>query len=66
MPYSSNKALPDVVHRLPDRAQDIWRTAFNKAHAQHGGEKDAFRIAWAAVERAGYGDDHRDGGHKGR
>ena len=29
MPYSSNKALPDAVRRLPERDQDVWRDTFS-------------------------------------
>ena len=40
---------------LPEHAQDIFREAFNDAHAAHAHdpcrEEAAFRIAWAAVKR---------------
>lgn len=43
-------------HHLPEHAQDIFREAFNHAHAAHEGDPDweerAFRIAWAAVKRS--------------
>jgi cation transport regulator len=56
MPYSSNDELPASVRaHLPPHAQDIYRAAFNHAHAAHAGdprqEEIACRIAWAAVKR---------------
>ena len=56
MPYSSNKALPDAVRRLPSHAQDVWRDTFNDAYRKYGSEKSAFRVAWAAVKRMDGGD----------
>lgn len=56
MPYASNDALPTSVrHRLPPRAQDLYREAFNDAWSTY--EPDArregiaHRTAWAAVKR---------------
>jgi cation transport regulator len=59
MPYAANHDLPPAVrNHLPAHAQDIFREAFNSAYEAHAGEADreerAFRIAWAAVKRAGY------------
>jgi cation transport regulator len=56
MPYSANIDLPPSVRsHLPEHAQDIFREAFNHAHASHANdprqEEAAFRIAWAAVKR---------------
>lgn len=53
MPYATNDDLPaSVREHLPPHAQDIFREAFNHAHAQHhGDDAAAFRIAWAAVKR---------------
>ena len=56
MPYATNDDLPDSVRRhLPEHAQDIYRSAFNHAYADHEGdprrEEAAHRIAWAAVKR---------------
>jgi cation transport regulator len=56
MPYETNTDLPLSLRRaLPDHAQDIYRAAFNRAYADHGGdprqEEAAHRIAWAAVNR---------------
>ncbi|MCW5746205.1 MAG: ChaB family protein [Alphaproteobacteria bacterium] len=56
MPYATNEDLPLPVQRaLPDRAQDIYRQAFNHAFAAHAGdprrEEASHRIAWAAVKR---------------
>jgi cation transport regulator len=56
MPYRVNADLPSSVRHLPERAQDIFREAFNAAYAAHGRdprqEEAAFRIAWAAVKRS--------------
>ncbi|MCZ7656845.1 MAG: ChaB family protein [Xanthobacteraceae bacterium] len=57
MPYRTNDDLPAPVrNHLPEHAQDIYRAAFNNAHAAHAGdprqEEAAHRIAWAAVKRA--------------
>ena len=56
MPYATNADLPpSVSSHLPGHAQDIYREAFNHAHAAHAGdprqEEAAHRIAWAAVKR---------------
>jgi cation transport regulator len=56
MPYSSNSDLPpEVRDHLPAHAQDIFRAAFNAAHAEHEHdprqEEASFRIAWAAVKK---------------
>ncbi|MGN6516254.1 MAG: ChaB family protein [Rhizomicrobium sp.] len=56
MPYRTNEDLPDAVRiHLPSHAQDIYREAFNHAHAAHRGdprqEEASHRIAWAAVKR---------------
>lgn len=56
MPYRTNADLPPAVRdHLPERAQDIYREAFNHAFAAHAGdprqEEAAHRIAWAAVKR---------------
>jgi cation transport regulator len=56
MPYDVNADLPPSVRsRLPEHAQDIFREAFNHAHAAHAHdprqEEAAFHIAWAAVKR---------------
>ncbi len=57
MPYRNNADLPDPVrHHLPQRAQTIYREAFNHAFSAHGGEPDgearSHRIAWSAVKRS--------------
>ena len=54
MPYATNDDLPARVRRvLPEHAQDIYRAAFNDAHARYGAAREAVahRIAWAAVKR---------------
>jgi cation transport regulator len=57
VPYEVNADLPPSVRaHLPERAQDIFREAFNHAHAEHKGdprqEEASLRIAWAAVKRS--------------
>ncbi|CUA86321.1 Cation transport regulator ChaB [Chelatococcus sambhunathii] len=57
MPYRDNSDLPPAVRaHLPAHAQDIYRTAFNRAFADHSDdprrEEIAHRIAWAAVKRS--------------
>lgn len=57
MPYRVNSDLPPRVRsHLPERAQDIYREAFNHAYAAHAGdrerEKRAHMIGWAAVKRS--------------
>jgi cation transport regulator len=55
MPYATNAELPDRIRKnLPQRAQDIFRAAFNNAYERYGAanEARAFRIAWAAVKRS--------------
>ncbi|MFP4896286.1 ChaB family protein [Paraburkholderia sp. EG304] len=56
MPYFSNADLPiPVRHHLPQRAQDIYRAAFNAAYEEYAvdarHEEIAHRVAWAAVKR---------------
>lgn len=60
MPYDRNSELPASVRNvLPSAAQTIWRSAFNSAEEQYDSEETAFRVAWSAVQKAGYrkGDD---------
>ncbi|KPK72667.1 MAG: hypothetical protein AMJ84_03755 [Acidithiobacillales bacterium SM23_46] len=62
MPYPTLASLPDAVKKLPKHAQEIWRKAFNSAHAafdsskhrQPNAEAYGAATAWAAVKRAGY------------
>jgi len=56
MPYARNTDLPpELQKRLPDHAQDIFRTAFNHAWREYRDASDreavAHRVAWAAVKR---------------
>jgi cation transport regulator len=51
MPCPTNAELPRSVRQhLLERAQDIFREAFNGAYARYD-EVTAFRVAWAAVKR---------------
>lgn len=55
MPYKDNESLPDTVkNALPADAQNIWRNAFNSAHAKDPDEEQANKIAWGAVTNAGW------------
>jgi cation transport regulator len=61
MPYARNRELPKSVRdHLPERAQTIYRKAYNNAWQEYeqrerrrGGasrEETAHRVAWAAVK----------------
>jgi cation transport regulator ChaB len=51
MPYSSGNE-PANVQKLSPHKRKIWRSAFNAAYGQYGGdEKKAFATAWAAANR---------------
>jgi cation transport regulator len=55
MPYAANADLPPSVrNHLPERAQDIYREAFNHAWISYDGrsqrEEIAHRVAWSAVK----------------
>ena len=57
MPYPANADLPPSVRGyLSERAQDIFREAFNHAWETYAGdlrrEEIAHRVAWAAVKRS--------------
>lgn len=54
MPYSSTGDLPPAVRKLPAHAQRVFKDVFNASYKEHG-EESAFKIAWSAVKRAGYG-----------
>lgn len=60
MPYASSKDVPPAVKRLPAHAVTIWRKAFNTA-IKDNSEESAFRIAWSAVHKAGFGKDKGTG-----
>ena len=58
MPYVTNADLPlSLRARLPDHAQDIYRSAFNNAWERYGDsdpdrrEEIAHRVAWSAVKK---------------
>jgi len=61
MPYDSNDDLPDDVQdALPEKAQEIYRKAFNSAWDQYEDSEDresgasreetAHAVAWSAVK----------------
>lgn len=61
MPYSNNRSLPNDVLNLPQKAQTIYREAFNhawdfykdpqKRKEGKNREETAHSVAWAAVEK---------------
>ena len=53
MPYDKNSDLPErVKDRLPDRAQDLFRQAFNSTWDEYGhDEGQAFWVTGDAAER---------------
>lgn len=62
MPYDSKKELPKSVRdNLPEKAQEIYRKAFNSAWEQYkdpgerrgdaSREETAHRVAWSAVKQ---------------
>jgi len=62
MPYSTTQDLPDSVqHVLSDRAQNIYKEAFNQAwddckdpdKSRHSEDREeiAHRVAWTAVKK---------------
>lgn len=63
MPYERNADLPEQVRdNLPEKAQEIYRNAFNNAWDQYADPEDrkgdasreetAHRVAWAAVKES--------------
>lgn len=61
MPYSSKKDLPKQVRdNLPEKAQEIFRKAYNNAYDEYSDpdkrrgdesrEETANKVAWAAVK----------------
>ncbi|MFA7018528.1 MAG: ChaB family protein [Sphaerochaetaceae bacterium] len=55
MSYTDNQSLPEAIkNTLPAEAQSVWRSTYNSASASGHGESSCARIAWTAVERAGW------------
>lgn len=63
MPYDKNSELPDQVqNNLPQKAQTIYRKAFNSAWDEYDSpekrkdgadrEETAHRVAWSAVKKS--------------
>ena len=51
-PFPTNADLPGTIQRrLPERAQDIFREAFNHSFDEHGDQEHSVRMAWGAVKR---------------
>lgn len=54
MPYTISN-YPNIIKALPIQAKRIWISAFNSAYNLYkGNENISVRIAWKAVENAGY------------
>jgi cation transport regulator ChaB len=51
MPYNKISELPPAVKKLTEHKQKVWLSAFNSAFKQSQNEEQAFKIAWAAVEK---------------
>ena len=51
MPYNKISELPPEVKKLTEHKQKVWLSAFNSAFKQSQNEEQAFKIAWAAVEK---------------
>ena len=56
MPYSAISDLPDSVRdHLPEKAQRIYREAFNSAWGEYSDRSDreatAHKVAWSAVKK---------------
>lgn len=51
MPYKTNEELPKSIKKLPQKAQTMFRKAFNSAYAKYEDEEKSFQIAWALVKK---------------
>ena len=51
MPYNKISELPPAVKKLTEHKQKVWLSAFNSAFKQSQNEEQAFKVAWAAVEK---------------
>jgi len=66
MPYESNADLPEGVRNaLPEKAQSIFRNAFNSVMKGGASEESAMKQAWGAVKNAGWTKDKDGNWHKG-
>jgi cation transport regulator ChaB len=55
MPYSLKNPPKKIIKNLPNKAKNIWIKAFNNAFKTYdGNEEKSSRIAWSAIEKAGY------------
>ncbi len=73
MPYKKSSELPKgVKNALPERAEEVWKKAFNNAKKQYSDpskrddpsedvEMVAAKVAWNAVKEAGYKKDSESG-----
>lgn len=51
MPYKTNAELPKELQKLPNAAQSLFRTSFNRAAARGNSESSSFKIAWSVVKK---------------
>ncbi|MCX6673202.1 MAG: ChaB family protein, partial [Methanothrix sp.] len=56
MPYLKNEDLPPLLANFiaDEKGKTIFRSAFNAAMLKNQPEENAFKIAWSALEAAGY------------
>lgn len=50
MPYDNIKELPASIRRLPAKAQQMYKTAFNSTYAKHKKDSISSKVAWAVVK----------------
>ena len=51
MPYKTNEELPSALKKLPQKAQTMYRKAFNQMYAKHKDDSKASTIAWSVVKK---------------
>lgn len=51
MPYNTISELPPAVKKLTPHEQKVWLSAFNSTFKQSQNEEQAFKVAWAAIEK---------------
>jgi cation transport regulator ChaB/phage I-like protein len=52
--YKNISELPENVQKIPEKAKTIFMNAFNAAFEKSKNEQSANKIAWSAVEKAGF------------
>lgn len=51
MPYNNNSQLPESIQKLPNKAQTLFRTAFNQAYSNNKDDILSMKIAWTVVKK---------------